>query len=171
MEKLYAFVVKEEVLEELAKVVGAASAAHKPPSFHAEHFLSLRIPAANAGKYLGSFPVFEVYEGRTSYTLMSASVSNYFEELSLDMEAACYGCYFCEIDQAQLLLQHLKETEEEKDSRTIKVEKDTTIGAAVAELGKEIKAPAGKEFNNWYTDKNLQTPYTKETLIYIIEYS
>lgn len=55
-----------------------------------------------------------------------------------------------------------EETEEEKDSRTIKVKKDTTIGAAVAGLEEEIKVPTGKEFNNWYTDKDLQTPYTAE---------
>ncbi len=44
-----------------------------------------------------SFGEFTVYEGRTSYTLMSASISNYFAELREDMEGAYYGFYFMEI--------------------------------------------------------------------------
>ncbi len=59
-----------------------------------------------------SFGEFTIYEGRTSYTMVSASVSNYFAELRGDMEAACYGCYFIDIanyyareenDETQLL--------------------------------------------------------------------
>ena len=37
-----------------------------------------------------SFGTFTVYEGRTSYTLVSASISNYFEELRTDIEGAYY---------------------------------------------------------------------------------
>ena len=43
------------------------------------------------------FGEFTLYEGRSSFNVMQAHISNYFEELSLDMEGACYGCYFCEI--------------------------------------------------------------------------
>ncbi len=44
-----------------------------------------------------SFGQFEMYEGRTSYTLASASISNYFAELREDVEAAYYGFYFMDI--------------------------------------------------------------------------
>lgn len=44
-----------------------------------------------------SFGEFTIYEGRTSYTLMSASISNYFAGLREDMEGAYYGFYFLEI--------------------------------------------------------------------------
>ena len=59
-----------------------------------------------------SFGEFTVYEGRTSYTLVSASISNYFQELRMDVEGAYYGFYFMELanyyareanDETQLL--------------------------------------------------------------------
>lgn len=43
-----------------------------------------------------SFGVFECYEGRSSYNIYQAQISNYFERLSLDFEAAYYGMYFLE---------------------------------------------------------------------------
>lgn len=43
-----------------------------------------------------SFGEFTVYEGRTSYTIQSASISNYFAELRADMTGAYYGFYFLE---------------------------------------------------------------------------
>ena len=43
------------------------------------------------------FGEFSLYEGRSSFNLMQARVINYFDQLSMDMEGACYGCYFCEI--------------------------------------------------------------------------
>lgn len=44
-----------------------------------------------------AFGKFKLYEGRDSYTLQSAEISRYFEELAGDMEGACYGQYFLEI--------------------------------------------------------------------------
>ncbi|MGO5052812.1 DNA repair protein RecO [Lachnospiraceae bacterium LCP25S3_G4] len=44
-----------------------------------------------------SFGEFIVYEGRNSYTLVQAQISNYFTELRSDVEGAYYGMYFMEI--------------------------------------------------------------------------
>ena len=43
-----------------------------------------------------TFGEFTLYEGRTSYTMVQASISNYFMELSADFEGAYYGFYFME---------------------------------------------------------------------------
>lgn len=43
-----------------------------------------------------SFGVFMMYEGRTSYTIHSAEISEYFAELRMDVEAAYYAFYFLE---------------------------------------------------------------------------
>ena len=43
------------------------------------------------------FGDFSLYEGKTAYNLQSAQISNYFDEMSADMEAACYGSYFLEM--------------------------------------------------------------------------
>lgn len=42
------------------------------------------------------FGNFKMYEGRTAYNLIEASVLNYFEELREDFEGACLGMYFLE---------------------------------------------------------------------------
>lgn len=44
-----------------------------------------------------SFGVFECFEGRSSYNIYQAQISNYFEQLSLDFEKAYYGMYFLEL--------------------------------------------------------------------------
>ncbi|MBO5054960.1 MAG: DNA repair protein RecO [Lachnospiraceae bacterium] len=43
------------------------------------------------------FGEFKLYEGRTSYSISEASISNYFEQLREDFEGACYGMYFLEV--------------------------------------------------------------------------
>ena len=42
------------------------------------------------------FGQFKLFEGREAYSLQGAEISNYFAEISADMEAACYGSYFLE---------------------------------------------------------------------------
>lgn len=44
-----------------------------------------------------SFGQFKVYSGRNAYSLAEADISNYFEPLRQDFEAAYYGMYFLEI--------------------------------------------------------------------------
>lgn len=43
------------------------------------------------------FGTFEAYEGRTAYTVVKAEISNYFLEVSSDLEKTYYGCYFLEL--------------------------------------------------------------------------
>ncbi len=43
------------------------------------------------------FGTFKLYEGRTSYNVMEADISNYFEGLRTDYESAYYGMYFLEV--------------------------------------------------------------------------
>lgn len=43
------------------------------------------------------FGEFKLFEGRSSYSISEAVISNYFEELREDFEGACYGMYFNEL--------------------------------------------------------------------------
>ena len=43
-----------------------------------------------------SFGEFVLYEGKSSYNVVGADISNYFAELREDMEAIYYAMYFCE---------------------------------------------------------------------------
>lgn len=43
------------------------------------------------------FGTFKLYEGRTSYNVMEAEITNYFEGLRDDYEGAFYGMYFLEV--------------------------------------------------------------------------
>ena len=44
-----------------------------------------------------SFGSFKLYVGKSSYNLMEADISNYFEDLRKDYEGAYYGIYFLEV--------------------------------------------------------------------------
>lgn len=43
-----------------------------------------------------SFGEFELFEGRSSYTVARATIQNYFRELAVDFQATYYGFYFLE---------------------------------------------------------------------------
>lgn len=43
------------------------------------------------------FGTFQVYEGRTSYNIRQANITNYFESLLTDYDGVCYACYFAEL--------------------------------------------------------------------------
>lgn len=43
------------------------------------------------------FGEFYLYEGRTSYTVVRADISQYFAEIGKDLEKTCYGSYFLEL--------------------------------------------------------------------------
>lgn len=44
-----------------------------------------------------AFGTFVLYEGKSSYNMMQADISNYFSELRTDVDAAYYGFYFLEL--------------------------------------------------------------------------
>lgn len=56
------------------------------------------------------FGEFKLFEGRTSYSISEASISNYFESLRADFEGACYGMYFLE-----MMDYYTRENSDEKD--------------------------------------------------------
>ena len=43
------------------------------------------------------FGTFKMYEGKSSYTLVDAEISNYFDEFRDDLEGTMYGMYFLEV--------------------------------------------------------------------------
>ena len=43
------------------------------------------------------FGVFDAFEGRNSYHISKANISNYFRDLVLDYDKVCLGSYFLEV--------------------------------------------------------------------------
>lgn len=81
-----------------------------------------------------SFGEFELFEGRSTYTVSKATISNYFRELALNPEAAYYGFYFLEFadyycqenndekEMLKLLYQTLRALESDKfDNKLVRV--------------------------------------------------
>lgn len=69
---------------------------------------------------------FEVYQGKSTYTLVKAEISHYFRELAEDYDMVCFGYYFLEMaddlaqenadetERLQLLYQTLRALESKK---------------------------------------------------------
>lgn len=81
-----------------------------------------------------SFGEFELFEGRSTYTVAKATISNYFRTLAFDPEAAYYGFYFLEFadyycqenndekEMLKLLYQTLRALESDRyDNRLVRV--------------------------------------------------
>lgn len=50
-----------------------------------------------AGSRPFSFGEFTLYQGKEAYNLADISISNYFDEIAMDMDAVYYGFYFLEL--------------------------------------------------------------------------
>ena len=50
-----------------------------------------------AGSRPFSFGEFTLYQGREAYNLVDIDISNYFDEIAMDMDAVYYGFYFLEL--------------------------------------------------------------------------
>ena len=70
--------------KELGKISAFAKGARRPNS------------ALLACSQPFSFGQFSIFTGKSSYTVTSADISNYFPELREDIERLYYGMYFCE---------------------------------------------------------------------------
>ncbi|MCI9427019.1 MAG: DNA repair protein RecO [Eubacterium sp.] len=71
--------------KERGKITAFARGARRPTS----QLLAVTAPF--------SFGEFEFFQGRSTYNLRKASISNYFRGLSADPIKACYGFYFLEV--------------------------------------------------------------------------
>ncbi|NLL92666.1 MAG: DNA repair protein RecO [Clostridiales bacterium] len=67
------------------KIVAFAKGARRP---HSQYI---------AGSRPFSFGEFSLYEGKTAYNLCGINISNYFEDVSADIESVYYGFYFLEM--------------------------------------------------------------------------
>ncbi len=74
----------EILTDSLGRISAFARGARKPSS-----------PLVSASRVF-AFGEFDVYEGRSSYSVNAARISNYFEELAADVEKNLYGFYFLE---------------------------------------------------------------------------
>lgn len=78
-----------------------------------------------------SFGEFLLYEGRNSYNVMQANISNYFMELGTDFEGAYYGFYFMEIADY-----YTKEYNDEREM--LKLLYQTMRALASGKIGREL---------------------------------
>ncbi len=75
----------EILTDSLGRISAFARGARKPSS-----------PLVSASRVF-AFGEFDLYEGRSSYSVNGARISNYFDELSEDVDKTYYGFYFLEL--------------------------------------------------------------------------
>ena len=75
----------EILTDSLGRISAFARGARKPSS------------ALVSASRVFAFGEFDLYEGRNSYSVNAARISNYFEELASDVEKNLYGFYFLEL--------------------------------------------------------------------------
>ena len=112
------------------------------------------------------FGDFKLFEGRTSYSISEASISNYFEPLRADFEGACYGMYFLE-----MMDYYTRENSDEKDMlrllyQSLRALCHAGITNELVQYIFEIKALA---FNGEYPGPPQETEFLESTL-YTLSY-
>ncbi len=113
-----------------------------------------------------SFGEFKLYEGRTSYNVMEANISNYFEDLRNDFMGAYYGMYFMEITDY-----YTRENNDEKEMlkllyQSLRALLCEGIGRELVQYIFEIKSIA---INGEYPGVPMDKEY-EESTIYTLNY-
>ena len=115
-----------------------------------------------------SFGQFRLYEGKNSYNIMDASISNYFEQLRSDYIGACYGMYFLEIADY-----YTRENNDEREMmkllyQTLRALVHPSISNALVRCVYEIKAVAvNGEFPGIWGERSWDdsTVYTVDFIV------
>ena len=112
------------------------------------------------------FGEFKLYEGKTSYNVMEANISNYFEQLRSDYIGAYYGMYFLEVADY-----YTRENNDEKEMlkllyQSMRALVHPTIPNELIRAVYEIKAVAvNGEFPGVPTDRTWE-----DSTVYAVEY-
>ena len=113
-----------------------------------------------------AFGVFKLFEGRDAYTLQSAQISRYFDELAGDIEAACYGQYFLEVTDY-----YTRENSDEKNMLRLLYQSLRALchGGITNELVQYIFEIKALVFNGEYPGPLQGTEFLESTL-YTLSY-
>lgn len=120
----------------------------------------------SAATNLFAFGTFKLYEGKNSYTMTEADISNYFEELMTDYIGACYGMYFAEVAEY-----YTRENNDEREMLKLLYQSLRALGApgipnTLVKCIFELKAIAvNGEFPGVPADRKLQ-----EGTVYALQY-